>query len=197
MNEIVDSLDKATVFSKVNANSGYCQIEIVDADKGKTAFPLHHGLYRFMRTPFSLQNAPLIFQHTMDVILPSVKRQFALVYIKDFVSFSKTLEQQIDNVSKILLIFYNARVTLKLNKCNIISNTIDLLYQVFHRRRLELASQTTNVTRVLEPSSSHSKLRSFHGHCNVVRRLIPNFARIMSPINRRLKTARLKKICNT
>lgn len=41
----IDSLGDATVFSTLDANSGYWQVEIEESDRDKTAFTSHHGLY--------------------------------------------------------------------------------------------------------------------------------------------------------
>lgn len=51
MDECIDLLGKPTIFSMLDASSGYWQIEVEDADKGKTNFTWHHGLYRFVRMP--------------------------------------------------------------------------------------------------------------------------------------------------
>lgn len=46
----------------VRKNNGYWQIEIDEAGRDKTAFTSHHNLFRFIRKPFGLHNAPGIFQ---------------------------------------------------------------------------------------------------------------------------------------
>lgn len=50
------------------------------------AFTSHHGLYRLVRLPFGLRYAPSI-RRTVDVVMYSVKMQFALVYLEDLVVF--------------------------------------------------------------------------------------------------------------
>lgn len=77
----MEFLCKATVFSKLNPNSGYLQVEINEKIRDKTAFTLHHELYGFIGIPFGLLNAPGTCQRTMDVTLSLVKWQFALVYL--------------------------------------------------------------------------------------------------------------------
>ena len=58
MDECIDSLGDSQVFSTLDCNVGYWQIEIEEEDKDKTAFVTHHGLFRFKRMPFGLRNAP-------------------------------------------------------------------------------------------------------------------------------------------
>lgn len=102
MDQCIDSLGEATVFSTLNANSGYWQVEIEEHYRNKTPFPSHHNLCSFVRMPFGLKNAPGTFQQTMDVIVACVNWQFALVYLEDIVIFLKTPEERIEHVRQVL-----------------------------------------------------------------------------------------------
>lgn len=95
MDKCINSLGEAIIFSILGANNGNLQIKINAPDRDKTAFVYHGGLYRFERMPFGLQNALSTFQRTIDVILFTVRRQFALVYLDDIMVFSKAPEEHI------------------------------------------------------------------------------------------------------
>lgn len=62
--------------------------------------------------PFGFRNAPGTYQVTMDVILTSVKWQFALVYFTDISIFSKTSQKHIGRVKQILTPLQRAAVTI-------------------------------------------------------------------------------------
>lgn len=114
MDECIDSLGQATIFTTLDANSGYWQIEIDDDGRDKTSFTSHHGLFRFKRMPFGLKNAPGTSQRVVDVILATVKWQFALVYLDDVIVFSSSLEDHVEHVATVLRLLKDAGVTLKL-----------------------------------------------------------------------------------
>lgn len=78
-----------------DANSGYWQIDINERDCDETTFPLHYGLYRFIRMPFGLKSAPSMFQGANDMILSTVKWHFSLIYLQDIVIFSKSVSDYI------------------------------------------------------------------------------------------------------
>ncbi len=102
MDDCIDSMGKAKIFTSLDCNSGYCRIPIHEADRNKTAFASHMGSYRFARMPFGLTNAPATFQRAVDILLSGVNWQFCLVYLDDIIVYSKSEEDQIHHVGEVL-----------------------------------------------------------------------------------------------
>lgn len=73
MDECIDSMGEALIFSTLDANSDYEQIEIHPKDREQTAPTRSHGFFPFTRMPLRLRNVPAIFQTAMYAILSSVK----------------------------------------------------------------------------------------------------------------------------
>lgn len=84
----IDSLQDAKMFSALEANNGYRQIEMDKADREKTPFTSHHVLQQFTRMPFGLKNALATSQRIIGIIILLVVRKFSLVYLDDIVPFS-------------------------------------------------------------------------------------------------------------
>ena len=61
VDDLLDQLRGAKVFSAIDLMQGYYQIKIQDADCAKIAFKTPMGLYEFRVLPFGLTNAPAIF----------------------------------------------------------------------------------------------------------------------------------------
>lgn len=127
----------------------------------------------------------------MDMILWSVKWQFAIVYVYKIVSFSKNQQQNLNHVWKVFLLLPRAGDILKLEKNNIFTDTMDYLLHILCPTRLEFASEKGYTISEPQKLTSATEPRLCFWLMQRLHRVVFNFAQIVAPLNQRLKNAQL------
>lgn len=68
IDDLMDQLVGASIFSKIDFKSGYNQIQVKDEDIQNTAFSTRYGHYEYLLMPFRVSNAPGEFMEYMNHI---------------------------------------------------------------------------------------------------------------------------------
>ena len=115
--ESLDCLDGATIFTSLDLQSGYWQVELTEASRPLTTFtvgPL--GFYECVWMPFHLTNTPATFQHLMESCLGNMHLKWYIIYLDNIV-FSKTSEEHIQRLRGVFEKLSAAGLRLKPSKC--------------------------------------------------------------------------------
>ncbi|GBM36774.1 hypothetical protein AVEN_150382-1 [Araneus ventricosus] len=81
------------MFSMMDLNSGYWQIEVDDKDRERTEFVTSDALYEFKVMPFGLCNAPATFERTIDTALRGLKCNICLCYLHDIIVYAPNFQE--------------------------------------------------------------------------------------------------------
>ena len=187
MDECIDSLGEANVFTPLDCNSGYWQIPVAAKDQGTTTFTYNEGTYLPRQMPFGLTNAPSTFQRTRDIALSAFKWKSCLVYLNDFIVFSRDLRSHSTHVEAIFQTLRGTGITLKLAKFPFFTDAVKYLGHVIRPGTLAVDEVATAAVTKTKPPKTQKELCSFLGLCNVYRRFVPNYSHVATPLNAFLK----------
>ena len=87
----LDCLDGATIFTSLDLQSGYWQLELTEASRPLTALTIGlFGFYECVQMPFGLTISQDKFQCLMESCLGEMHLKWCIIYLDDIIVFLKT-----------------------------------------------------------------------------------------------------------
>ena len=183
IDESVDALGGAQIFSTLDLASGYHQVAMAEQDKQKTAFTTPLGLFEFNRMPFGLTGAPATFQRLMQTSMNDLVFKIALVYLDDILVYARDFEGHLHRLS---VIFDRLRqLGLKLNpeKCRFGADSVNYLGHVISANGIATEEEKVRAVKEWKVPNTIRELRAFLGLAMYYRKFIAGFAKIAKPLH--------------
>jgi hypothetical protein len=119
LDDVIDAIGQAnaTIYTKLDLTSAYCQLGLDDNSKQKTAFITYDNLYQFKRMPYGHNNACQSFQALMNQVLRGLAWKHCFVYVDDVIIWSKDFESHLQHLDLVFQRLRKANLTLRPNKC--------------------------------------------------------------------------------
>jgi len=92
--DLIESLSKASIFTKIDLRWGYNNVRIRERNEWKTVFITRRGLFETTVMYFGFSNALVIFQSMMNNILGDLIRiRLVIVYLDNILIFGTCLKE--------------------------------------------------------------------------------------------------------
>jgi hypothetical protein len=180
MEETVQALNGATVFSKLDLRWGYHQIELHPDSRGLTTFITPQGLKRCKRLIFGLTSASEMYQFVIQQVLigiPGVRN-----ISDDIIVFGTTQAEHDRSLDQTLQRLHANGLTLNKDKC--LFSVPELVFFVLKISAAGLSPDDKKVEAIQNaPAPTKAgEVRSFLGLVNYCARFIPNLATTSEPL---------------
>ena len=178
--DVLTRMQKATIFSVLDASSGFWQIKLDEESARLCTFNTPFGRYMFKRLPFGLCSSQDIFQRVMSEMFEGVEG--VEVVVDDILVWGENEQQHDERLAKVL---ERARLrNLKLNKtkCQIKKKQITYLGHILTSQGLQPDPKKIQAVNNMPPPQDKESLQRFLGMLTYLSKFIPNLSQIASPL---------------
>nr|GEV98651.1 putative reverse transcriptase domain-containing protein [Tanacetum cinerariifolium] len=182
LDDLLDQISGATIFTKLDLKSGYYQIRLRPSDEWKIAFKTRKGLYEWLVMPFGLSNVPSTFMCVMNQFFRPFIGKFVVVYFDDILIYSASFNEHVTHVRQVLTLLRKDNFFAATKKCVFMTPKDLFLGYVVSGDGIQVdESKVATVQAWLTPTTI-TNVQSFYGLASFYRRFIPNFSAIMAPL---------------
>jgi hypothetical protein len=123
--DLLDELFGAKIFSKIDLRSSYHQIRMKIEDIQKTAFTTHLGHFEYVDMPFGLTSVPATFQTLMNTVLTEFLRKFALVSFDDILIYITSFFEHVIHLRTVLQVLRENKLYAIKSKCSFAQSEVE------------------------------------------------------------------------
>ncbi|XP_039123371.1 uncharacterized protein LOC120259988 [Dioscorea cayenensis subsp. rotundata] len=187
LDDLLDQISGATVFTRLDLKSGYHQIRVRPVDEWKTAFKTREVLYEWMVMPFGLSNAPSTFMRVMNQLLRPFIGKFVVVYFDDILIYSPDEKMHLVHVRDVLTTLQSQEFYAAKKKCVFFTPKVLFLGYVVSGEGIQVDEAKIKAIQDWPTPTTITEVRSFHGLASFYRRFIAHFSSIMTPLTECMK----------
>ncbi|CAI7912316.1 unnamed protein product [Closterium sp. NIES-54] len=187
IDDLLDQLRGATVFSKLNLRSGYWQIRMADNSIHKTAFHTRYGSYEYLVMPFGLTNAPATFQAEMNHILRPLLNECVVVYLDDILIYLRDMKQHIEHLRRVFETLRREKFYVKLSKSEFALKKVQFLGHMVSAQGVHIDPKKIEAVRTWKTPENVKEFQQFLGFANYYNRFVPQYVKIATPLTNLLK----------
>ena len=180
----LDQLSSAKIFSTLDLQSGYWQLELEESSKPKTAFISKYGLYEYNMLPFGLCGAPSTFQRCMEMILRGLQWDSLLIYLDDIIVLGSNFEEHLCRLKEVLSRISSAGLKLKPSKCELFKTEVLFLGHIVGPHGIRPNPKLIDSVKNWKEPTNVKGIQQFIGFCNYYRQFIQNFSERATPLTR-------------
>ena len=185
MDNIFMRIKDARIFSTLDLNSGYYQIEMDPASRSLSSFVTADGQYEFLRMPFGLKTAPATFQRAMKAMIGMLEDVY--VFLDDVLIASKDIDSHIQTLKEIFEIFSKKGVSINFSKSNFQKERITFLGQIIEKGTMRPDLKSFNYAKINKTPKTKKQVQSVIGYLNWFRPYVHKISELLAPLNEIIK----------
>ena len=189
IDDLLNSLHGASLYTTMDLQKGFHQIEMAPSSRCKTAFAVPWGLYEYQVMPFGVCNGPSSFQRLVTMALGDLLFTDCLAYIDDILIYASDPYEMLAKLRRVFARLQTAGLKVKPQKCHFGVPSVDFLgHHVSINGTRPLMAKLTTIASQAQPTSL-TELRAFLGLTNYYRDYVRNYSQLAAPLYELLRKA--------
>lgn len=181
----IDRLGKSKLFTTLDMATGFHQIRLDEESIPLTGFVTPEGHYEYVKMPYGLANAPIVFQRIISTTLRDfIASGKVLVYIDDVLILHDTVDEGLQILKEVLATLTKAGFSINLRKCSFMCTEIEYLGRVVSNGEVRPAMSKVYALANSPAPQNAKQVRQFLGLAGYFRKYIPNYSTKTAPIAR-------------
>ena len=178
--DLITDLNGACIFSKIDLNKGYHQLELAPESRYITTFVTSQGLYRYKRLCFGINSASEIFQKQISDMLSGIKGVKNMS--DDIIIYSTNMAEHITSVKDVLQRMRECNITANQGKCEFGKATIKFYGHIFSKEGVTACAQKVADLEQASRPQNCSEVRSLLGMSQYLARFVPGYTDTVAPL---------------
>ena len=180
LDDIAPKMAGCTVFSTLDAASGFYQVPLAEESMKVTTFMTPFGRYCFRRLPMGISLGPEVFQTKMRELLADLDGCETIM--DDTIVYGKTMEEHDHRLEAVLDRIRHSGLKLNKSKCHLRQEEVKYFGHIINKQGVSPDPEKMRAIQEMPPPTSVAELRTICGMLNYLTRFVPHMATTLKPI---------------
>lgn len=178
--EIFSKLTKSSIFTTLDATSGFMQLELDEQSSYMTTFATTFGRYRFLRLPFGISSAPEVFHRTVSEMFSDIEG--VEVYIDDILIHAKNKTEHDRTLTRVFQRCRDKNFRLNLSKCKFAQTELKFLGHIIGHNEVKADPAKIEAIVNMPKPENPADVSRILGMATYLAKFCPNLSEVTAPL---------------
>ncbi|KAK3101540.1 hypothetical protein FSP39_004320 [Pinctada imbricata] len=180
--DIIGNMPNAKVFSKLDATTGFWQIQLDEASSKLCTFNTPFGRFRFTRLPFGIKSASEVFQKITSQMVEDIPGAEAI--IDDILIWGSTQQEHDELLKHLLDKAREYNLKLSPDKCKLRRDSIKYVGHILSSEGVKPDPEKIRAVQSMEKPTNKQEMLTFLGFVQYLGKFMPRMSDVSTPLRK-------------